>query len=223
MTLALLLAPATRAMSQGTDPQVPGQDRRGGGGLDALSAGAAVAHQPTEYEKAMLHRVSLEGRGLHWASSAVEQFSHGLTSGAALLSTLLPGLKDEDEDGEEGRVGPGVALGGGERGRKLRRLQTAYPWRFFGVDVTFNSGPTLGALNASFYRYDSVVPDPVGVDWRLTPFMTPVQVQFDVSHPPQPSFSPPPPRSPLFLLALSQGLLPCPQDPSVPGQSCSPY
>ena len=45
---------------------------------------------------------------------------------------------------------------------------------------SLSSGPSMSDVNGSFYRWDSVVP-PAVVDWRLTPRITPIFSQFQVS------------------------------------------
>ena len=61
-------------------------------------------------------------------------------------------------------------------GRQLRDRG----WRSGATVPPLSSGPSMSDINVTFYRWDSVTP-PATVDWRLTPRITPIFNQYQVS------------------------------------------
>lgn len=123
--------------------------------------GALREPRASEYEAAVLDslRAVREGRAPDPALRKMDG------APGSLADALLPDAQGQAE-GREARL-------------RLLRERRGLDWRM-GADIPFSTGPTLSALNSSFYRYSSVN-TPSDVSWASTIYMTPVQFQADVS------------------------------------------
>lgn len=154
---------------------------------------APVLPVPSQFEVAMLETLTAVREG---TAQDPRHRRYDGTPGSILEALFPEGFARDEGEGADAQ------------GRRLR-ASSGFS-KNLGVNVPFLVGPTLAALNSSFYRYASVTP-PTDVNWMSTIYNTPIQFQADVSAPPVPppaDASPLPPRS-KPLHAPSPALVAC--------------